>query len=233
MVPIRKALSSSVGKKYLMAISGVALMGFIVVHLVGNLSLYAGPAAFNGYAAKLAGLGPLLYVAEAGLIFLVLIHFFTAITLQGEKSKASNTKYAVAVKSKGGNSHMNFASRSMIVSGAVIFLFIIYHVASFKYGLFDSPAVYEAVENATPVDLYARVQAAFRPDQPHPYIYIAVMLFLGAHLSHGAWSWIQSLGAMRPDWSKQLYAASIFTGIILAVGFLLIPVYFVITGGVQ
>lgn len=233
MVPIRKALSTTVGKKYLMAISGVALLGFVIVHLLGNLSLFVGPAAFNGYAAKLKSLGPGLYIAEVGLIVFALIHAFTAFSIQGAKARANNSKYAVAQKSKGGNSHLTFASKGMFYTGLVLLCFIVYHVCQFKYGLFDGPKLKELVDSAEPENLYLRVQQAFRPDQPHPYIYMIVMLFLGTHISHGAWSWIQSLGLMRPDWAKPLYTVSIITGIVLAIGFLGIPIYFVISGGVQ
>lgn len=232
MIPIRKALSTSVGKKYLMAGSGVALIGFIVTHLLGNLSLYAGPDAFNGYAAKLASIGPGLYVAEIGLIVIFLTHFITAVSLQLDKKRATPTKYAVVQKSKGGNSHLSFASSTMFWTGLTIILFVVYHVGHFKFGVFDSPELLLKVENASPhLDLYSRVQNAFQFSQPHFYIYMVVMTALGIHLSHGAWSWIQSIGMVRPDISKPLYTASIITGVVLAVGFLAIPLFFAISGG--
>ncbi|HJN89052.1 MAG TPA: succinate:quinone oxidoreductase, partial [Verrucomicrobiota bacterium] len=90
-------LGSSLGRKYLMALSGVGLFGFIVGHMLGNLTIFAGPAAINEYAAKLHGMGPLLWIARIGLLGMVGIHIWAAGKLTRENRKARSVRYEGAV----------------------------------------------------------------------------------------------------------------------------------------
>jgi succinate dehydrogenase / fumarate reductase cytochrome b subunit len=217
-----KRLKSSVGRKVLMALSGIALMLFLIVHLGGNLTLFVSPELFNSYAYHLESLGPLLYVAEAGLLVIVVYHIVTAIQIQLEKRRARGGSYAVTA-SKGGPSKQSLASRSMIITGLVLLAFIPIHVVMFKFNWFQ-PHGTTQMHGETVKDLYGTVAAHFK--QPGWVLaYVAVMLFLGFHLRHGFWSSLQSLGAMNPKCSPLIYCGGLLFAALMAGGFLILPIY--------
>lgn len=215
---------SSVGKKYLNAISGLALFGFIIVHLGGNLTLFAGGKGelFNSYAHHLESLGPLLVVAEIGLIAFFLFHIGSAISVRMSKREARPVPYAVTA-SKGGPSRQSLASRSMLVTGLVLLLFIPLHVWMFKFNG-GSPHAMTELHGKEVKDLYALVVATFQ-NPGVVGLYTAVMLLLGLHLRHGFWSALQSLGAMSPKLSPVIYSAGLLLAILLAGGFLILPLW--------
>jgi succinate dehydrogenase / fumarate reductase cytochrome b subunit len=219
---------SSVGKKVFVAITGLMLFGFVIVHLLGNLTLFIpdGGEAFNHYAHFLEGLlhGWLIIVFEIGLIAAFLVHAIYAITVALiDKQKARPQKYAV-VKNAGGKSRKSLASRSMILTGPIILIFVILHVRMFKFA--DHPMVtYHGTEMK---DLYTVVDQAFAV----PWIvgaYVAVMILLGFHLWHGVWSAFQSMGWNSDRHITVLNRLSWAAGIILALGFLVLPVYMFFT----
>lgn len=228
MIPIKKALTSSLGKKYLMAISGVGLLGFIVVHLLGNLTLYYPDSyAFNAYAKGLHDFGPLLYVAEVGLAAVFGLHIVMALVLQNDKTKARYQKYKVRQESKGGGSRMNTASRNMIITGVVLGAFLIYHIAHFRLGLFGGADYTTMVDGEEARDLYRLVDESFSWEQWwNVVLYMGVMGFLMLHLRHAFWSWFQSLGMMKPEWSDAIYKAGFAFAVAIAAGFLFIPLWF-------
>jgi succinate dehydrogenase / fumarate reductase, cytochrome b subunit len=215
---------SSVGKKYVGAVSGIALMLFIIVHLGGNLTMFAGDGGrlFNSYAHHLEALGPLLYVAEMGLLAIFVFHAIAGIAVQLDKWKARPKGYAVSA-TKGGPSRQTLASRSMIVTGLVLLVFLPLHVWMFK---FNGGAPHAVVEmHGQPVkNLFSSVVTAFK----NPVIafgYVAVMGLLGLHLRHGFWSSLQSLGAMSPRLSPAIYAAGLLFAVAMAGGFLALPLW--------
>jgi|AP45_3_1055517.scaffolds.fasta_scaffold16396_2 succinate dehydrogenase / fumarate reductase cytochrome b subunit len=232
MVPLKKALNSSLGRKYLMSVSGLAMVGFIVTHLLGNLQLYGDGTAFNAYAKGLHDLGPLLWVAELGLIGIFLLHVAVALGLQVSNRKAAGpVRYQAAQRSKGGPSYFSVFSRGMIFTGGILFVFIVTHVLHFKYGVF-SPA--EIANKTTTVngeqatDLYARVVHAFKnPGWVAFYMFCMGVVF--AHLRHGFWSAFQSIGALNWRLEKPATLAAIVVAAALSAGFLGIPVYIFLT----
>ena len=134
MLSVRKALNSTVGKKYLMAMTGIALVGFLVAHLAGNLLLYLPDGSlFNQYAYGLEKLGPLLYVAELGLLGLFVVHILIGVGVTLANKAARPTAYAVS-KSKGEPSKAGFSSGYMIVTGSVLGIFLVLHLIHFKFG---------------------------------------------------------------------------------------------------
>ncbi|MGK5088142.1 succinate dehydrogenase cytochrome b subunit [Bdellovibrionota bacterium FG-2] len=227
MISLGKALSSSVGKKFIMALSGLCLGGFIVVHLLGNLALYrADGTSFNHYAATLESFGKFIIAAEFGLIALFLIHAISAMSLKLNHWSARPKAYSV-MKSKGGESKSSIASRNMIISGAVILVFVIWHVWSFKYG----PGINEGytvvgseINGAQIRDLHRLVVESFHNSLVVSG-YIFVMLLLGAHLWHAFWSALQSLGLTNPRYTKGLYCLGSTLAVVLSVGFLMIPIW--------
>ena len=223
------AMNSSVGKKVAMALSGIALMLFLIVHLGGNLTLFAcdGGQLFNTYAHHLESLGPLLYVAEAGLLAIFLLHVFTAFGVVADKRSARPGGYAVTA-SKGGNSKMTVASKSMIYTGIILLLFIPLHIWMFKFNA-GRGFTFIDLHGKEVKDLYLMVLTAFK-DPAKAWAYAAVMFLLGFHLRHGFWSSLQSLGAMNPKWSPALYATGLAFALLMAAGFLALPLYLLYFG---
>lgn len=235
MIPLKQALSSSLGKKYLMAISGLGMVGFLVTHLLGNLQLYFPDQgkAFNLYAQGLADLGPLLWVAEAGLIGIALLHIFVAFGITAGAKKARGSSYEASLKTKGGPSYSSAASKGMIITGLVLLVFIVVHVLHMKFGVFSTETVnttMQTYDGKQTFDLYGRVKEAFT-NPGWVIFYVAVMLFLGAHTRHGFFSAFQSLGALNWRLEKPMDIAAKAIAAFFAIGFLLIPVVFFIRFG--
>lgn len=222
MLTVKKALSSSIGRKYLMAMSGLALVGFIILHLAGNLALYSPDATiFNAYAAKMKAMGPLFYVAEIGLFGLFLFHILLAINLKISHKSARPEKYAVSQTDKGRG---NVSSKNMIITGGILAAFLIFHVIDFRFGPGMEEGYTTTIDGEQVRDLYRLVVEEFK-ELPHVIIYTLTMLFLGFHVRHGFWSAFQSLGAMNPRYEKPVYALGLLIAITASAGFLFIPVY--------
>lgn len=225
MIPLTKALTSSIGKKYVMGVTGLSLVGFMVTHLAANLTLYwPDPAVFNSYPHKLHEWGPLLTVAELGLAGLFSVHAAMAIWLQRDKERAGGDYYA-GRPTKGGNSRFNPSSKNMFITGMLLLFFVAAHVLHFRFGPGISAGYSTMIDGAQARDLYRLVAEQFQ----NPYIaatYAIVMLFFGLHVRHGFWSAFQSLGLMKPEWSKAIYAVGAAVAFLFTIGFLFIPIWF-------
>lgn len=220
---------STIGRKTIMAISGILLMGFLIVHLGGNLTMFVSADLFNSYAHHLESLGPLLYVAEIGLLAIFLFHVVAAFSVWRENRHARTSRYAVQ-HTKGGPSKNTILSRSMIITGLALLIFIPLHIWMFKYNAGAAHPLTE-VNGLEVKDLYLTVLLAFK----NPLVvafYTGVMLLLGFHLRHGFWSSLQSLGAMSAKCTPLIYTAGLVFALLLAGGFLLLPLYFFIFGEV-
>ncbi|MCZ7591694.1 MAG: succinate dehydrogenase cytochrome b subunit [Kiritimatiellae bacterium] len=215
---------STVGRKVLAAVTGMILMAFIVVHLAGNLTLFIPDdgALFNSYAHHLEKMGPLLYAAEFALIVAFLIHIVMAVSVRKSQLDARPERYAVYA-SKGGPSKQTLSSRSMLVTGILLLLFIPLHVWMFKFNQAQAMPMVD-VNGEQVKDLYLVVLTAFKMPQK-AVAYVAVMLMLGLHLRHGFWSSFQSLGALAPKWVPAFYSAGLVIAILLAGGFIVMPLY--------
>lgn len=225
MVPFRKALKSQVGRKMLNAIGALALVGFVIVHLTGNLQLYSSDGtAFNEYAKFLHDLGPILWTAEVGLAAIFLLHAFTGIGLWLKNRSARAEGYKGSQKSKGGPSKFSILSNNMFLSGTALLVFVVVHVLQFRVGAFTDKDYSTEINGEPAIDLYQHVVDAF--SQPAwVAFYCGMMLFLGFHLRHGLWSMFQSLGWMNDRAQKPVYTIAAVLGLILAVGFFFIPIY--------
>ncbi len=220
---------STIGKKFLAGLSGIALMAFIVVHLIGNLTLFVGRDGklFNSYAHHLESLGPLLYVAEVGLVLIVLMHIVTAVGVRIGQRRARPDGYKV-YGTKHGPSKQTLASRSMAITGLLILLFIPLHVWMFKFNAGKGFTTAD-LDGTQVKDLYLVVLYAFK-DPMKAWAYVAVMLMLGLHLRHGFWSAFQSLGAFAPKRLPAFYAAALIFAVLLAAGFIALPLYLLYFG---
>jgi len=219
MADLYNFITSSVGKKFVSGFTGLSLILFLCVHLLGNLLLFAGPDAFNSYAHFLEhlGHGMLIYVAEAGLILFFGLHIVSGTSVYLKKRRARTQAY-FKQGNAGGASRKTLASRSMIVTGLVVLVFVILHVKMFKYG----PAELVIVDGVEMKDLYGLVLYAFK-EWWISLAYTAVMILLGLHLRHGVWSAFQSLGAANPRYMPLLQAGGLILAVLLAVGFALLP----------
>jgi succinate dehydrogenase / fumarate reductase, cytochrome b subunit len=227
MIPMKKALKSSVGQKVVMAISGFALIGFIITHLLGNLAFYnPNPDIANGYTKQLHDLGVLLYAAEIGLLMLFVVHVALAIYLRLTSVKRGQD-YAKTQRSQGGESKFGLFANNMIISGIILLVFLVLHVWHFKFGPGLDAGYVTTLDGKEARDLYRLVAEEFAKP-PIAAAYMAVMLFLGAHLRHGFWSAFQSLGALHPGYSKQIYALAAFLAAFLVIGFMGIPLWFLL-----
>ncbi|GAB4339126.1 MAG: hypothetical protein Kow0037_23780 [Calditrichia bacterium] len=216
---------STVGKKLFIGITGLSLFGFIVIHLLGNLTLFSADGnLLNGYAHKLESLGALLYVAELILLVAFLFHMILAVTETLKNRRARGGQKYVVSHSAGGASKKTLASSTMIYTGIVIILFTIFHLITFKFG----PGVaegYSVVKNGETVrDLHRLVVESFQ-NEWLVLGYVLVMLFLGFHLRHGFWSAFQSLGIAHPKLTPFFYSLGAILAVLLAGGFLVLPVY--------
>ncbi|HEY8241229.1 MAG TPA: succinate dehydrogenase cytochrome b subunit [Kiritimatiellia bacterium] len=215
-------MKSSVGRKLVNGVTGLALIGFIIVHLGGNLTMFVSADLFNTYAHHLEGLGPLLWLAEIILVAFFLFHIVSGVSVWLDKRRARPEPYAV-VGTKGGPSRSSMASRSMILTGAVLAVFVPIHVWMFKYNGGQAFHYYD-LHGKQVKDLFAVVETAFH-DVRIAGLYVLVMVLLGVHLRHGFWSVVQTLGAMKPKWSGPIYAAGLIFALLIAGGFIGLPVW--------
>jgi succinate dehydrogenase / fumarate reductase cytochrome b subunit len=193
-----------------MAVSGAILAGYVAVHLVGNLQIYAGADRLNGYAYFLHHTPSLLWGVRALLLVSVLAHIANALALRLLRSRARPVRYRVW-RSAG----TPRSGRTMLWSGLAILAFIVYHLLHFTFGSVH-PSFIEG-------DVYHNVVAGFR-QVPAAITYIAAMVFLALHLMHGLFSMTQSAGLSHPLYSLRVKQIAYALAILIAAGNISIPV---------
>lgn len=201
--------SAPIGKKMVMAVTGVVLFGFVVGHLLGNLQVFLGPEQLNAYARFLHDRPGLVWTTRIVLLIALIFHVVSAIQIAQLRRRARPQAYQ---KWKAAGS--DYASRTMLRSGLIVLAFVIYHLLHFTFGTVH-PSFVEH-------DVYSNIVIGFQ--QPIVAIaYIVAMLLLGTHLYHGLWSLFQSLGLLSPRLAPKIKrAAAIITSVIVA-GELSIP----------
>ena len=201
---------ASAGKKVVMAATGVVLFGFVIIHLLGNLQVYAGPGALDAYGRKLREFPPVLWGARLVLLGCVVAHITAAFQLWRLKHAARPQPYVKKVPTVS-----SYASRTMYWSGPILLCFIIYHLLHFTTGTVLPGYVEGAV--------HANLVRGFQ----NPYasaFYIVAMAMLCLHLYHGVWSLFQTLGFAHPRYSPRLKSVAAVTAIGIAAGNISIPV---------
>ncbi|HSK17703.1 MAG TPA: succinate dehydrogenase cytochrome b subunit [Longimicrobiales bacterium] len=183
---------STVGKKIMMATTGVILIGFVVGHMIGNLKVYQGAEAFNHYAeglrtfgAPFFGHGQLLWIIRIVLLVAVLVHILAAVQLVLRSRKARRVGY----RKYEGDMVFSYASRTMTWGGLIILGFVVYHLMHLTFG--------NAHPDFIPGNAYHNFVAGFQ-SWPVSVAYILTMIPLGFHLYHGFWSMLQTFGATNP-----------------------------------
>jgi succinate dehydrogenase / fumarate reductase cytochrome b subunit len=176
---LQRALSS-LGRKYIMAVTGALLGFFLLVHAAGNSSLFQGKAAFNSYAEQLHSLGPLIPIAELLLLGIFLLHILFGVSLFWLNQGACNTRYAVN-NSAGGKT---WGSRTMPWTGLIVFCFLLLHLGNVRF-VDPSLSIADVVEQALTYPLYT-------------VFYLIGIIALTLHVSHGFWSFLQTFGLYHP-----------------------------------
>lgn len=213
-------LGSSIGKKVVMATTGLVLFGFVVGHMVGNLQVFLGAQALNEYAELLRHFlhGQGIWIARAGLLLAVGLHIWaaTALTISNWSARPEGYREWQARES-------TYASRTMVWSGPILAVFILYHLAHFTTGA--------AHPDFVASDVYRNLVLGFQNPFASAF-YILSMLALGLHLYHGVWSMLQTLGLSHDRWNpwRRFFAGAV-TGLVV-VGNISIPVA-VLTGFVH
>lgn len=200
-------LSSSVGKKLVMAVTGLFFCGFLMVHLAGNLTVYGGMAMFNSYVDHLHALGPLISVAEIVMVVLALIHVITGLTLAWENYSARPVRYQVN-KSGGGRT---LGSSTMPYTGLIVLLFVLAHLMNFHFADHTHRTVYEIMDQAF-------------SDPVLVWFYVACMVAVGVHVSHGFWSAFQTLGLNHDKYNPAVKGLALIFSITVGLGFGSIPI---------
>jgi succinate dehydrogenase / fumarate reductase cytochrome b subunit len=213
-----KAFSSSIGSKFLIALTGIFLVVFLIGHLAGNLLFIAGPDAFNQYSHRLTS-NPLVYVAELGLVMIFALHIIKTIGLVAGSYAARPQGYARRkwAKTKNPRSRKSVSSSTMIVTGTITLLFVITHLVTFKFGTY-----YETSSGVR--DIY-RLQLAVFSNPSYVVFYIVSMGVIVFHLWHGASSAAQSFGVNSVTWSPRLQWCGRGLAVIIGLGFAMLPVY--------
>lgn len=220
----------SVAKKILNALTGIGLISFLVVHLLGNLTLFSADSQlFNAYAKYLHDLGWLLTAMEIGLLALFAAHIISSVAITISNRKARVEKYEAALKGRAAAT-TPAVSRNMLYTGIVLGAFVLWHVLSFRFGPGIAEGYATVIDGEVSRDLHALVYDFFG-SRLNVALYMAAMIFLGFHLRHGYWSVFQSLGAVNKKYMPFVTAAGYFMAVVLAAGFLVIPLWVHITGG--
>jgi succinate dehydrogenase / fumarate reductase cytochrome b subunit len=214
--------STTVGKKFAMAITGAILFGFVVVHMWGNLKAFWGPEKINHYAEELRtlgapffGYGQALWVLRIVLLICVGVHILAATQL----TLRSWAARPVAYKNPP-HLELSYASRTMRWGGVIIALYVVYHLMQFTWG--------NLLPGFVPGDVYANLIRGFS-SIPVVIVYLVALVALMLHLYHGLWSALQTVGVSHPQYDRLLHGLAAVVAVLLFVGFAVVPLS-VITG---
>lgn len=223
--------ATAVGKKYVMAITGVGLLGFVLFHMIGNLKMYMGQSDLNHYAHFLEKLlypilpeKAMLWILRGGLITMAVLHIHAAYSLTVLNKKARPVKY----QSERDYQVASFASRTMRYTGVIVLLFLIWHLLDLTFGAgaintYVGTKDAEGLKDEGLKDVYGAV--AFSLERvPVAIFYVLANIALGTHLFHGVWSLFQSLGWSNPRFNKWRRAIATAFATVIVVGNVSFPI---------
>jgi succinate dehydrogenase / fumarate reductase, cytochrome b subunit len=210
-----KSLNSSIGKKVIMAITGVCLILFLVIHLINNLTLFAGAELFNSVVKNLESIKPIVRVIELILALILALHIFNGLRLWIENKKARPVRYKI----NGSSKNSDIFSRTMFITGSIIFIFLVIHLRTFWYSFnFGSPL--------TNVHKYYEFTVDAFQSPIYSLFYVAAVCLLGFHLNHGFQSAFQTFGWNNKTYFPLIKLLGTLYAIVMALGFASIPIYF-------
>lgn len=209
-------LNSSIGKKFIMAFTGLLLIAFLVIHLLNNLLLFLGPEIFNSNVERLEAVKPIVRVIELLLLLIFIFHIYNALRLWYQNKKANPIKYAVNISSK----NSTIYSRTMVITGSIILIFLVLHLSTFwwsynfnQHPVNDQYPFYSIIENAFANPLLS-------------IFYVVAMIILGFHLNHAFQSAFQTFGWRHKKYTPLVEKLGTAIAIIMTIGFGSIPVFF-------
>ena len=213
--------SSSLGKKYLMAITGLFLCSFLIIHFLGNIALFTNPVQFNEYTRFMSS-NPIIRVMEIVLVLGFLTHIIDALILTRANKKAQPVKYAM------NKNKSSWYSRNMGLTGTIILVFLILHLQSFWYEYKFGEVLMTVDSNGNEIkDMFTIVKTAFS-EWWYSAIYILAMILLGSHLNHGFQSAFQSVGLRHKKYTPTIKMLGVGFSISITIGFISFPIYFFI-----
>ena len=218
---ITQFYGTAVGKKFVVAVTGIIMAGFLVMHMIGNFKAFAGQEKLDHYAEYLREIGQdlfghetVLWIFRFVLLAAVILHIVSIILITKQNRAARPVKYHVKKTFA-----TTFSARMMIVSGVLLLIFILIHLAQFTLGWFE-PTPFEEGK------VYSNISQAFAVGWIACF-YIFMMFIVCMHLYHGIWSFFQTLGLDNPDRNKPLRALAVVVSIALFLGFSAVPFAFV------
>ncbi len=213
---LSESLNSSIGKKLVMAVTGIFLILFLIIHLAGNMTLFFGAEAFNSYVHTLEPFKPIIRVIEVVLGLIFFFHIQNGIRLWFANKLARPERYAVNASSK----NSTFFSRTMIHSGSIVFIFLVLHLATFWYAFNFSG------HPDTGEFTFFKIVTDWFQNPVYAGFYILAMVLLGFHLNHGFQSAFQTFGWNNSKYFPIVERIGQIYSIIMAIGFGSMPVYF-------
>jgi succinate dehydrogenase / fumarate reductase cytochrome b subunit len=210
MTRVRTFYNTSIGKKVVMAITGLILFGYVAIHMLGNLQIFMGSDQINAYAKTLKGNLAFLWVARLVLLTAGIWHIVAAIQLtrQSQRGRPEGYYYKDVV-------HADYASRTMRWSGPILAVFVIFHLLHFTTGTVHPDFDVH--------DVYRNVIIGFRM-WPVSLFYIVAMGALGFHLWHGGWSMFQTMGLINPKSDRMIRRLAAIATLVIVIGFIAVPV---------
>lgn len=218
---IINTLTSTIGRKVIMALTGLFLIMFLAVHLAGNLQLlyHDGGEAFNVYSYFMAH-NPLIQIVSKGNFFFIFLHIFVSLTLYIRNKKARPIGYKVSA----GNTNSTWSSRSMSLLGTLILLFLLLHLWGYWFKLKFGEVAMVMIDGINMHDAYSLVAASYTVPGIVAF-YVLSMIVLALHLWHGFASAFQSLGLNHPKYNGIISGLGKLYAIIIPILFALIPIY--------
>ena len=209
MSGVRKFYGSTVGKKVVMALSGVVWIGYVVVHMSGNLLAYAGPAAINDWAAFLKSMPLLLWGTRGILLVAIVLHVSAAAGLRRLDRNSRPVKYA-----RYRYAESSWPSRFMGWGGILLLVFLVYHILELTIGVIHPQFSH--------TDVYGNLVSYLSVWWIGGF-YVVAMIALAGHLYHGAWSMFQTVGANHPSYERLRRTTATLIAVVVPLGFATIP----------
>jgi succinate dehydrogenase cytochrome b subunit len=217
---LRRVFSSSVGTKLLIGATGLLLFAYLILHLAGNLAVFAGQETFNHYSHLLVT-NPLIAPIELLLLLIFLIHIYKTVTMWTKNQAARPAGYQEK-RWAGYKSRKSIGSTTMIWTGLATLVFVVIHVAQIKYG------AWYTIGDPPMRDLY-RTEIEVFSNPLWVTVYVVGMILIGFHLRHGIASAFQSIGASHPVYTKRLVVIGTVIAVLIAGGFAIIPIWVYLT----
>jgi succinate dehydrogenase / fumarate reductase, cytochrome b subunit len=209
---------STIGKKIIMAVTGLVGIGFVIAHMIGNLQVFIGPEKLDAYAAALHGpLNEVVWALRVVLVASVALHVTMAWQLTQRARLARPTRYHVREPQAS-----TVASRTMRWGGVLLLAFIVFHILHFTAGVIDPGHAFQRTDAAGRRDVYENIVESFQIWWVTG-VYVVAMAFLGLHLFHGAWSSMRTIGVVRPSPRPLHRRVALVVALIVWAGFTLVP----------